>query len=271
MRTVVLGVALAQAGCFAFMTKEEGAELKRQIDDAKNLGNKNEQRAAQLAKEMDAQLKRLKQVVDEATRVVTRNSADVGGKVDKLMTDLGQLQGRIDDIQHTQDALTKQFQDYRAASDTKLEQLTSAVTTSKTPPVPETPDALYAEAQRRQKDQQWVDSRRLFETFVNRYPTDSRAAVAQYNIGEAYYAEKRYANAIGAYTKVVDNFPKSDIVQDAMYRNGVAFYSLKYCSDARVYFQELIKRYPKTKWKKEALEQLRGLQRDVKNKSVCSS
>jgi tol-pal system protein YbgF len=269
MKNVLAGCALfGLAGC---LTLEDGEKLRAEIRDVRNLSAKNETRAAELAGQMDEQLKRLRQVVDEATRVVTRNSADVGGKVDKLQIDLAQLTGRIDDIQHAQDALTKQFQDYRAASDTKLEQLTNATATAKAPPVPETPDAVMAEADKRLAAQQFTDARRLYEAFINRYPTDARAAKAQYDIGEAYMGEKRYANAIGAYTKVIDNFPKSDIIPDAMYKNGLAFYALKYCSDARVYFQELLKRYPKTGWKKDANDQLKKLLKDVKDKNVCAS
>jgi tol-pal system protein YbgF len=268
---VLLLLAASTSGCFAFVTKEEGRELKQQIDDVRTLSAKNEVRAAELAKELDEQLKRLRSVVDEATKVVTRNSADVGLQVQKLQTDMAQITGRVDDLQHASDALTKQFQDYRAASDTKLEQLVNNSSTAKNPPMPETPDALYAEADKRLKASEWQEARRLFEGFVNRYPQDPRAARAQYSIGEAYAGEKRYANAIGAYTKVVDNFPKSEVVPDAMYKNGLAFYTLKYCGDAKVYFQELIKRYPRTSWKREAAEQLKKLSHDQKNKSVCSS
>ena len=268
---IVLAFAASASGCFAFVTKEEGREMKQQIEDVRTLSAKNELRAAELAKELDEQLKRLRTVVDEATKVVTRNSADVGLQVQKLQTDLAQLTGRIDDLQHAQDALTKQFQDYRAASDTKIEQLVNNSAQAKNPPLPETPDALYAEAEKRLAAQQWPEARRLFEAFVNRYPADQRAARAQYDIGESFMGEKRLANAIGAYTKVVDNFPKSDVVPDAMYKNGLAFYALKYCGDAKVYFQELIKRYPRTTWKKDATEQLKRLSHDQKNKAVCSS
>ena len=268
---IVLAFAASTSGCFAFVTKEEGREMKQQIEDVRTLSAKNELRAAELAKELDEQLKRLRTVVDEATKVVTRNSADVGLQVQKLQTDLAQLTGRIDDLQHAQDALTKQFQDYRAASDTKIEQLVNNSAQAKNPPMPETPDALYAEAEKRLAASQWPEARRLFEGFVNRYPADARAARAQYSIGESFMGEKRLANAIGAYTKVVDNFPKSDVVPDAMYKNGLAFYALKYCGDAKVYFQELLKRYPRTSWKKDAAEQLKKLGHDQKNKAVCSS
>jgi tol-pal system protein YbgF len=263
VRPLVLSTLLL-SGCFAFMTKEEGRELKQEIEEAKL---KNDE----LRKQQQEQLARLRTVVDEATKVTTRNSADVGQQVQTLQTDLAQATGRLDDLQHANDALTKQFQDYRAASDTKLEQLVNASATAKNPPMPETADALYAEADKRMGAQQWQEARRLYEAFVNRYPQDHRAAKAQFNIGEAYAGEKRYANAIGAYTKVVDNFPKSDVVPDAMYKNGVSFYALKYCGDAKVYFQELLKRYPKTSWKKDATEELKKLMRDQKNKALCAS
>src|SRR5205807_1498070 len=108
------------------------------------------------------QLKRLRQLLDEATKVVTRNSADVGQRVEKLEVDFGQVNGRIDDLQHTLDALTKQFQDYRAASDTKLEQLTNELTQAKNPPMPQTADALYSEADKRFQAGQYADARRLY-------------------------------------------------------------------------------------------------------------
>ncbi len=270
MATVSL-LATSLSGCFAFMTKDEGRELKQQVQDVRTLTAKNEVRAAELATELDEQLKRLRTVVDEATRVVTRNSADVGLQVQKQQTDLAQITGRMDDLQHAQDALTKEFQDYRATSDTKLEQLVNAITVAKNPPMPETPDALYAEAEKHLQTQKWQEARRLFEGFVDRYPRDPRAARAQYDIGEAYAGEKRYANASIAYTKVVDNFPKSAVVPDAMYKNGLAFYALKYCGNAKIYFQELLKRYPRTSWRHDAAEQLKHLGHDLHNRAVCTS
>lgn len=263
--------AVLLSGCFAFVTKEEGREIKQQIEDVKGLSSQNEVKAAELAKQMDVQLKRLKQVVDEATKVVTRNSADVGQTVEKLQTDLGQLQGRVEEMQHSQDALMKQFQDFRANSDTKLEQLTNAANASKAPPIPETPDAVFADAEKKLAAQQWLEARRLFDAFVNRYPTDARAGKAQFNIGEAYAGEKRLQNAIVAYEKVVTSFPKSDVAPEAMYKNGLLYFQLKYCTDARTYFMELLRRYPKTTFKKEANEQLKNLQRDAKNKNICLS
>ena len=265
---VVTAALVALSGC---LTLEDGKQLRDEIQNVRDISTKNEQKAALLAQQLDQQTKKLRQLLDEATKIVTRNSADVGQRTEKLEVDLGQVNGRIDDIQHTVDAISKQFQDYRAASDTKLEQLTNELTAAKNPPIPQTPDALYAEAEKRFGAGQFADARRLYDAFINRNPQDRRAPRAQFQIGEAYNAEKKYANAIGAYTKVVENFPKSEIVPDAMFKNGQAFYALKYCSDAKVYFQELLRRYPKTTWKHDVAEELKKLQKDLKNKAACAS
>ena len=266
MKRLFVGATLLVffSGC---LTLEDGDKLRADIASVRETATKAQARAESL----ESENKRLKTVLEQSTQVVTRNSADVGGRVDKMQQDLAQINGRLDDLQHSEDALTKQFEDYRAASDTKIEQLTNTLTTAKTPPIPENADAVMQEADKRLSEKQYVDARRLYEAFVNRYPKDARAPKAQFDIGEAYYAENRYANAIGAYTKVIDNWPKSNVVPDAMYKNGISFFALKYCSDARVYFQELIKRYPHTSFNKEAQEQLHKISKSMKNKSMCAS
>jgi tol-pal system protein YbgF len=269
-----LVAAAASSGCFAFVTKEDGEAMQKEIAALKAKSSNLGQQAADLQKATDAAqaaLKNMQKIVDDATKVATRNSADVGLTVQKLQADLAVLTGRVDDINTTVGALGKSFNDYRASSDTKIEQMVNATTTAKAPPIPETADGAFAEAKKRFDAKQWGDARRVLDAFINRYATDTRAPSAQFMIGDSYLKETKYANAINAFLKVIEGYPKAEVVPDAMYEAGEAFYSLKYCGDARVYFQELLKRYPKTEWKKDATQKLKDLQRDMKNKSACQS
>ena len=268
-KTPLLLLLLAGPGCFSFVTKEEGEAMKKSIDklqaDNKDLSDK----LVRQTDEYGARLTRLDGDIKNRGSVI----ADTGEQISKLGNDLGVVQGRlerVDELQKTVDLLQKNFTDYRAQSDTKIEQLTNASTTAKNPPLPETPDALFTEAQKRMDARQFNDARRMYEAFINRNPADKRAAQGQLLIGEAYFAEGKFANAIGAYTKVVDNFPKSEEVESAMFKNGQAFFALKYCGDARIYFQELIRRYPKTEWKKDAGDQIKKIQKDMKDKNLCT-
>ena len=72
------------------------------------------------------------------------------------------------------------------------------------PPLPDNPEAMFAEGQRKFVAGQWNDARRVFDAFVNRYPSDQRASKAQFLIGDAYFSEGKFANAIGATHMVVE-------------------------------------------------------------------
>src|SRR4030095_14266504 len=54
-------------------------------------------------KEYKEQVVRLRTVLDQATKLLTRNSADVGAKAAKAEQDIAALQGRIEEMAHSQD------------------------------------------------------------------------------------------------------------------------------------------------------------------------
>jgi tol-pal system protein YbgF len=271
IRILSLGLAFSATGCFAFVTKEDGDVMNKKIAALEAKNKQLETTLAELSGNTSAMQSKMQKAVDEATKVLTRNNADVGLTVQKTQADLAALTGRVDDVDTREAAHYKSLSDSRAAMDTKVEQLVNNTTTAKAPPIPDTADAVFADAKKRLEAKQWNDARRVFDAFINRYPTDPRAGQAQYMIGDSYMKEQKFANAINAFLKVIEGFPKAEVVPDAMFEAGDAFYQLKYCGDARVYFQELLKRYPKTEWKKDATQKLKDLQRDGKNKSVCQS
>lgn len=244
--------------------------MQEQIDQLLEKSKKTEVGGAELASKVQQQNEELRRLLDEAKRLTT-TLADASQKAERAQSDLQAVQGKFDDMQRQLDALQKSFTEYRAQSDTKLEQLVNATTVAKAPPLPDNPEAMFAEGQRKFVAGQWNDSRRVFDAFVNRYPSDQRASKAQFLIGDAYFSEGKFANAIGAFTKVIDNFPKSEDVESAMFKNGKAFSNLRYCSEAKTYFQELIRRYPKTQYKNDASEQVKELTKKAKDKGACQS
>jgi TolA-binding protein len=137
------------------------------------------------------------------------------------------------------------------------------------PPTPDTPEALLAAADRRLAAHEWSPARQLYAAFLGLYANDVRAARAQYGIGETYAGEKRFAEAIGAYTKVIESDADSHAAADAMYKTALAFYATKYCSDAKVYLQKLIERHPSTTWKKDAEARLQRLAHDQNDRTLC--
>jgi tol-pal system protein YbgF len=212
---------------------------------------------------------KLREVLDQATNLVQRNSADLGVQVQKLQTDLAGLIGKTEEISHTLDSVSKQFGEYRAQTDVKLEGLTTKAGTATAPPAPEDKDKLFDEAYKRYQAGQFEESRRLFRTFVTRYGRDDRADNAQYWLGQSYYEERKYAAAIAEFKKVLDNFPRGDATDLAMFGMALSFIELKYCTEGEAYLQDLLKRFPTSTLKDKAQKKIKEVKKVKRNKKVC--
>jgi len=69
---------------------------------------------------------------------------------------------------------------------------------------------------------------------------------AQYWLGEAYYVNKSFPEALAAFQKVVDNYPQSRKLADALLKIGFCDYELKQFSAARATLAQVTAKYPDT-------------------------
>src|SRR5215470_11978926 len=232
-----------------FYSKYEGDVMRKDVDQLKSQVadmQKSNVDLTKMTEEAKQQVATLKGILEEATKLTTRNSADFGLQVQKLVQDLAVLTGRVDEIAHALDAQTKDLQAWRAQVEVKLETAGKGTPTVTQPSTPTDKDALFAAARDKFQAGDQEEARRLLRQFITQYPSDPRAGQAQLLHGDSYFAQKKYAAAIGEFQKVVDNYPKSPQVEDALYKIGLAFYELHYCTDARTFLAETQKRFPKT-------------------------
>ena len=75
-------------------------------------------------------------------------------------------------------------------------------------------------------------------------------------MGEIYYREKWYAEAIMEYQKVIEDYPDGNKVPAALYKQGLSFYNLEDETNARFFLQEVINKYPTSNEAKAAREKL---------------
>jgi tol-pal system protein YbgF len=85
-----------------------------------------------------------------------------------------------------------------------------------------------------------------FTDFLAKYPKGRYAHIAQYWIGEANYAQRKFKLAIGDYQKLIDNYPTSPKLAEAMLKIGYSQYELKNKKAAETILNQLIKSYPGT-------------------------
>ena len=85
-----------------------------------------------------------------------------------------------------------------------------------------------------------------FDSLLRTFPTSEAAAEAQFMLGETYSQQKRYPDAVNAYTAAIQKFPRSMWVPEAYYKRGKAQESLGTPEAARASYEMLLKTYPDT-------------------------
>ena len=80
--------------------------------------------------------------------------------------------------------------------------------------------------------------------FLKSYPRNDYADNAQYWLGETYYAQGKYRDAVTAYDRVIADYANSAKVPDAYYKRGLSYRELGMKDQAREDFQYVIKTFP---------------------------
>jgi tol-pal system protein YbgF len=107
------------------------------------------------------------------------------------------------------------------------------------------PDA-YREGLALYQKGDYARATQTLRSFVNKDPKNELVPSAQLWIGESYYAQRKYNEAILAYNEILVSWPKSDRVPAALLRQAQAFTELGDKIDARLILQKLVADHPNT-------------------------
>jgi TolA-binding protein len=243
------------AGC---VTSGEGEKMQAEITDLRARLDEIDKRD----KEYKEQVVRLKKVLDEATSLLTRNSADVGAKAAKSEQDIAALQGRLEEMTHAEEMQARQLADASNRLETRLaalEQTATKIVDKVAPVMPDDKDQLWTQAGQRLSGGQRDEGRRFYRVFVQRFPADPRAPQAYLAIGMSFVQESKFPNAAAEFQKILDTFPKAPEVPEAMWQLSHAFVELHFCTDARSLLADLVKRYPKSPRANDAKSELKTI------------
>lgn len=270
-------LASALGGCGIWTTSGEGDKLRADVDEHTARIRKIEKaQTDQLEQVKAAEIKaqksidELEQVIERATTVVQRNSADVTVQVSELQTKLAVVEGRMAELQFAIEELKKNA---GAMASARPASSGGDVGTTPTPApeqqIPADKNEHYATAYRAYSDRDFNKARTLFRAYIDKYKTDAQADNAQYWIGASYLVENRPATALAELRKVIENFRGGDAVDESLLDMAEAFYRLKACSDARTTLDTLIKTQPKSPLVDKAKQKLK----DMRNlpKDACTS
>jgi tol-pal system protein YbgF len=252
------------------MTQGDGDEL-REEGRARDLRLQQlEAESRQSREEIDAKLRELQEVIDQATAVLKRGSADVGAQVEQMREQVARLEGESAELRHKLEQLDQQFMAQRTALDEQMAKIGPGGKAALDPAqIPADKQAHYQAAYAAYQAADYDTARALWKEYLTRYPKDAKAGDAQYWVGATYTQQNKPATALGEYRKVIADHAKSNAVNVALYGMADAFYRLHACTDARNALQALIKRKPETSLADRARRLLKDLEKPPKG--FCTS
>jgi len=130
---------------------------------------------------------------------------------------------------------------------------------AKEPAKKQNKETMYAAAYQTFKDGHYDKSRTEFKNFLATYPNTEYAGNAQFWIGECYFFEKNYEQAILEYEKVAKNYPKGNKVPFALLKQGFSFLNLNDKISAKLILQKVIKDFPNTNQARTARSKLQEI------------
>jgi TolA-binding protein len=254
------------SGCFWATTKSEGEALRKDV-------TKLQDQMSAKQKTLDDQIAELQKVLDESSKLLKRNSADLGADVDALRSEVRQANGLVVAMNNTVNDMKTAFDAYRKANDTRLDQIEQRLgqLESGKPSANSSPEDLWKLGSQAFEAQRYNDAADIFRRLFTSFPTNDRADDSVYFRGQAYTNMKDWEKAINDYRVLLDKYPDSPLADDGLYFAALAAQNLKQCTEARTYLGLLKTKYPKSNVAKQGADLDTSLKKILKDKSKCSS
>lgn len=241
-------IAIALPAAAASKVERDLAELKRRLElvEQATLGKGSSQ-------------------IEERLAEIVRMQADQQAEMDALRVEFQKLNGAFDDLAHSRKELHELISLVRSemevksgALEAKLAKLEAEIKAGAGKPVAvKSPEELYGSAlDLIRKQNAFAEGRKALQEFIKNYPKHDLAVNASYWIGEAYYGEKKYENAILQFNDILKAHPDHNKAPAALLKQALGFQALGDKESSQALLKKLIKQYPKTPEAKKAKERL---------------
>jgi len=275
-------------------TQKDVSLLQRQIWTARRDLDKNKAQMAQMEKTLDEKLAaldadrqplrknqaevgaqmdrielelgRLSGQLEEASAMYTRNGERISEIQQNQMESMLEVRQNVEDLQRALNVMaghlglqelavsSKPSSQKEKQSAKALSPSDSGQSANKQPAA--NAEEHYGNALNLFRSGQYDGAREGFQSYLERYPKSDLADNAQFWLGECYYAEKSYGEAIAAYEKTIKDYPKSDKVSSAMLKQGMAFIELGDSTAGKILLKKVVKEYPNSNQAKIAKSKL---------------
>lgn len=265
MQKMLIG-ALAAALLPALPAAAQSRAERQMMADIRMLQEQSQQLAVSLAA-LSETLGALNKRLDAQDEAARKGFADQRLLIDNIGADLRVIRERSSETNVRINTLSQEMEALRA-SVTAIAAAAAAQTAAATPvdptapvdpnappavPAPVlpptvglSPTRMYETAWTDYVGGQWSLAITGFEAFLKTFPNSELADEAQFYIGETFFSQGRFQEAVAAYNRVIERYPGTNSIPDAYYKRGLAQDRLGQPDAARESWEFVIKTYPET-------------------------
>jgi len=245
----VIGLGLLASGC---CTKRDVAEINDRLSRIEAQGRQTQE----LTSRMDT-------LITQAVEANRQLQNDVRYSSDELNRQMTQLMENYADLLSRIDRLSSQQVIKLPLKDSPGVQADIPSGEATTPPEGTQSSAecvdMYDNAFTQVRRGEYEPAINGFRTFLAQCPNHKDVENAYYWIGECYYSQEQYTQAIAEYEHLLKTYPDSPNVARALYKLARCKQEIGKKSEARELFQKLVKEHGGTLEAEQAAQRLKDL------------
>lgn len=188
--------------------------------------------------------------------------AVISAKVDQMSNDFGGMKDSLNDVVSRMGKLEQKLVELNNTIRTiqappPAPSPTGPTASTTSPPIP--PDTLYENGVRDRSGGKPEMALKDFGDYVQLYGDTDKAPSAQFWIGQIFFEQRDFPNAIKAFDQVLERWPPNQKTPEAMLKKGQALVLMDKRTDGAAEFRQVLTKFPRSDMAPKACSELKAL------------
>jgi len=254
-----VSVFAATAACFGCASQTDLVNMKRDLDEVAGRLVRTEKQVGSVGTEARSGIEKSAKDFQKDLDTLRKNQAEYQASMEAVRVDMQVLAGKVDDVsiqaKKPMDdiALVKEdaernlrlLKDQLEKMEKEIQDLRKQLAEKPKPaPEAETAQSLYQKSLDAFRGGDVAKAKQGFTSFLERYPENELAVNARYWIGETYFQEKKYEQAILEFQELINRYPGREKTAAALLKQGMAFTEIGDTKSARFVYRKIMEEFP---------------------------
>lgn len=226
----------------AYSIRKDTKLILDQLQKLEAIVNNLDEKVTMIATETGSIDGRLK-LVEEKVNAAARNLADAGQDKEKLLLSLQFIKEELNELKNSINKVNDSIQSLPRGG-ISTDGAAEGDSTQDTVTANQSPETTYYTAYSDYIKKNYPLAIEGFKQFIRLFPRNGLADNSLYWIGECYYSQKMYREAVSTFTQLITNYADGDKIPDAILKKGFALIEMGEQSQGIDVLKELISRFP---------------------------